>query len=408
MLKLFTRTTPTDAKDTIKWVQIVKRPGTTAPIETLWEKKSGSYVTHAKHKKVMLIDKPSPSKLTVKLSTNEHVVVDAADCGPPFSANVKTTSDYNTVGRMSNLCHDCGCANILLPWIINVFAALLLKAKATARLSAKAAGKQRATASDKEVGAPPKKKGGRPVGSKDKVPRRPKTIKIAWNYGGRKAPPGMQFGAIGEPCTHDGLGSAFIVQQPSAGSLVLQFGEGNDATLSTVDAKDVQGIEGAAVVEGAASSSAAASTSTKSKTKRRPGATRKRSITPVAFAIQKRAMKAEVIELKKRKQREATAAAKGKPLKPAREKKNKSWDPALKKQAVDIYHTKYATSLNFAGCATELACLPSFEGITRGHIQGWVSAAAKLAAQEPNEFALAWLFTSRDVRQRCQSRFITN
>jgi hypothetical protein len=110
MLKLFTRTTPTDAKDTIKWVQIVKRPGTTAPIETLWEKKSGSYVTHAKHKKVMLIDKPSPSKLTVKLSTNEHVVVDAADCGPPFSANVKTTSDYNTVGRMSNLCHDCGCA----------------------------------------------------------------------------------------------------------------------------------------------------------------------------------------------------------------------------------------------------------------------------------------------------------
>ena len=269
-----------------------------------------------------------------------------------------------------------------------MFAALLLKAKATAHLSAKAAGKQRATASEEEAGAPPKKKGGRPVGSKDKVPRRPKTIKIAWNYGGRKAPPGMQFGAIGEPCTHDGLGSAFIVQQPSAGSLVLQFGEGNDATLSTVDAKDVQGIEGAAVVEGAASSSAAASTSTKSKTKRRPGATRKRSITPVAFAIQKRAMKAEVIELKKRKQREATAAAKGKPLKPAREKKNKSWDPALKKQAVDIYHTKYATSLNFAGCATELACLPSFEGITRGHIQGWVSAAAKLAAQEPNEFGL--------------------
>ena len=49
-------------------------------IDMPWEKKSGSYVTHSMHKKLMLIDTPSPGKLTVKfLSTNENVVVDGND-----------------------------------------------------------------------------------------------------------------------------------------------------------------------------------------------------------------------------------------------------------------------------------------------------------------------------------------
>ena len=32
--------------------------------------------------------------------------------------------------------------------------------------------------------------------------------------------------------------------------------------------------------------------------------------------------------------------------------------------------------------------LPGFDGVTRGHIRGWVAAALKLAVQEPNEFGL--------------------
>ena len=377
MLKFVTRTPPTDAKDTIKWVQIVKRPGTTALIDTPCEKKSGSYVTHSVHKKVMLINAPSPGKLTVKLlSTNEQVVVDAADCGPPFSAPLKVTSDYNDLGRMANLCHACGCANPLLPWTMLMFG------RAGAKPGAKAAGKQPAQVSEEQA-APPKKKG-RPVGSKDKQARQPKTIKIAWHYGGKKGPGGMQFGAIGQACTHDRFGEGFIVQQPIANSLMLQFGAGDDATLSTVDSRDVQGIAAAAVVEEPAGSSSGTAS-----TKRRPGATRKRSAAPAPVSvIQKRSTKAQVVEAKKRKKREATAARKGKPLKPAREQKNKRWGPDLKKQAVDIYNTKYAATKNFEGCRKELLRLPGFDGVTRGNVQGWVVAADKLAAQEPNEFGL--------------------
>ena len=105
-------------------------------------------------------------------------------------------------------------------------------------------------------------------------------------------------------------------------------------------------------------------------------------------AIRKRITKAQLEEIQKRKRREATAAKRGKPLKPAREQKNKRWDPALRRQAINIYNAKYASSKNFAGCTNELCKLPGFADVTRGNVQGWVIAAAKVAAQEPNEFGL--------------------
>ena len=382
MLKFVTKTPRDVAKDKIKWVQVVKRPGTTALIDTPREAKAGMFITHGTHKKVMLINMLSPGELTVKLLlTDEHVVVDADDCGPPFSAGAKVTSAFTKEGLMANLCHLCGCANILLPWILLIFGR-------GHKLSAKAVGKQPAQAREPQI-TPPKKKG-RPMGSKDKQPRQPKTIHIAWVYGGRKGAGGMQFGAIGQHCTHDIFGEGYILQQPNESSLVMQFGDGDDAALSTVDATNVQGIAAAAVVEGVTGSSSVMAPRYKTQGKRHSGLTRKKSsiVQAPTSAIQKRATKAEVLEVKKRKRREATAAARGKPLKQARERKNKKWDAALKLQAVNMYHSKYTTGSNFDGCAKELSHLPGFEGISRGHVQGWVSAAVKLTAQEPNEFGL--------------------
>lgn len=300
-----------------------------------------------------------------------------------MSASLKLTGDYNEIGRLANVCHAVGCANFFLPWTLFMYA--------RQTRSAKSAGKQRVKVAEEHQTAPPKKRG-RPVGSKDKQPRQQKAIKIAWDYGGKKGARGMQFGAIGQACKHDPFGEGFVVQQLNASSLVLQFGEGGDVTLSTVDAKDVQGITAATVIEGVAGSSSATAPATPAQAhgKRRSGLTyKKRTATNApASGIQKRATKAQVMEAKKRKKREATAVAPGKPVKPGRQKQNKSWDPALKQQAVDMYHSKYASSRNFEGCAKELSCLPSFEGVNRANVRGWVSAAAKLAAQEPNEYGL--------------------
>ena len=148
----------------------------------------------------------------------------------------------------------------------------------------------------------------------------------------------MQFGAIGDECVHDLFGEGFIVQQPNPGSLVIQFGNGEDAALSTVDAKDVHAIASSAAVEGAAGSSGV-KPKAKAHKKRRSGLTyNPRTAEAPTSAIQKRVTKSEVAEIRKRKQREAKAVARGKPLKPARAGKNKSWDCALKQQAVDIFN----------------------------------------------------------------------
>ena len=379
MLKFLTKTS-TDAAPAerkIKWLHVVKRPGTTALIDTPREAKPGSFITHVVHNKVMLMNMPVEGKLTVQLLTTDRrsVVVNAADCGPPFSSVVKVTSDFNEAGRLANLCHLVGCASILLPWTSFWIGH---------KLSAKAFGKQR----DSTPQPAPAKKRGRPVGSKDTRDRQPKTVKVGWNYGGKKGHAGMQFCTIGQLCVHDRFGEGYIVQQPNPTSLLLQFGDGEEVTLTTVDAKDVQGTTAATVhevVQGAAGSSHAAHTPLK----RRAGLTRSRSIVQEpTSATHKRVSKADILVIQKRKKREATAARRGTPLKPARLQQNKQWDPALKQQAVGMYNSTYATSKNFEGCTKELLKLPGFEGLKRAHVRNWVTAASKQAAQEPNEFGL--------------------
>ena len=95
MLKFVTKTPKDVVKDKIKWVQVVKRPGTPALVDTPREAKAGMFITHVTHKKVMLINMLSPGNLTVKLLlTNEPVIVDADNCGPPVSAGAKVTSAF--------------------------------------------------------------------------------------------------------------------------------------------------------------------------------------------------------------------------------------------------------------------------------------------------------------------------
>ena len=65
----------------------------------------------------------------------------------------------------------------------------------------------------------------------------------------------MQFGTVGQAENHDRFGLGYIVQQPNPSSLMMQFGDGDNATLTTVDASNVQGTAASTVIEGAAGSS---------------------------------------------------------------------------------------------------------------------------------------------------------
>ena len=297
----------------------------------------------------------------------------AADCGPPFSSNVKLQDDSLEDALMGEL----RAAQAVWDEYDNMYVTHYSAPTAPS----KSAGKQKAaTTSAAEPQPPPKKE--RPVGSKDKQPRQQRSQIVKWEYGGKHGPAGTQFAKLGDDVVHNQMGVGVLVAQ-SGTALTLQKGTGEDAFVVTVSAAEVRYIM-------PAGSSSTAQGSSRKGEKRATGQMRKKR-EPLAqpeSAIQKKIKKADAESIKNRKRRELSAATRGKPLKPARQKLNKNWPPALKDQAVSLYNSKYATSKAWAACVQELKKMPAFHGITRGHLQGWVAAADKLAAQDPNKFGL--------------------
>ena len=227
---------------------------------------------------------------------------------------------------------------------------------------------------------------GRSKGSKDKVSRQPRgQLNVSWEYGGKKGVAGTHFAVIGDEVTHDVVGKAFIVAQPNPSSLVLQIGEGDDSTIASFASRQVQGLvheQGQAIGREATSAT---------RGKHQSGLKRNRSQELEGdgqFMPKQVVTKAEAEEARKRKKREATAAAKGKPLKIARAQKNRTWEAALKQQAVELFNAKYAHGMKYGDCVTELAMLPGFNGVTRANVKYWVEAAAKRAEAVPNELGL--------------------
>ena len=61
------------------------------------------------------------------------------------------------------------------------------------------------------------------------------------------------------------------------------------------------------------------------------------------------------------------------------------------RQAVALFRSKYLHADgqgDWTACAKELSRLPGFDGVTRGHLQGWVTADSKLSEQVPNQYGL--------------------
>ena len=383
MLKFITKTsraTPASEDELIKWIQVVRRPGTTALLDARREARVGSFVTHKDLNKVKLLGRVSEEKLLVELiepdkRAGEKVQVDASACGPPFSNPVKHLEQTYLDARVNELRDERDYWNAFEDSCYQFY----IVKYGPVRMDKKA-GKRPAT--------PTGKKQGRPAGSKDKAPRvrSAPSLQIVWDYGGAKGPSGMQFATLGDVVHHDMFGPAVVVQQPNASVLVLQYGNDTDSSMATVDAKQVCGTK---VVEASAGSSSGATEKAPLKRIRAKSGKRTAPKQPVTSAIQKRVTKATADDVRKRKKREATAAARGKPLKPARESKNRSWADALKRQAVDLYNSKHISSgTSFSDCAKELKVFPGFDGVTPASVRGWVLAAAKLAKQEPNEFGL--------------------
>ena len=200
----------------------------------------------------------------------------------------------------------------------------------------------------------------------------------------------MTFGSLGCLVKHDVIGEAFLVARASETKLTLQVGDEGDGGLVTVEAREVQGTLAADVVTGVSSSSSAKTSAGVPRPNRKKIGPRATSSAALSSAIQKPSTVTKEVyrQIKRRKQREATAAAKGKPLKPARAEKNRTWEPELKAQAVTLYHARYAVGNQWAACAKKLEEVPGFQGVKGSHVRGWVMAAAKVAEQEPNEYGL--------------------
>ena len=389
----------------IKWTQFKRREGTTALIPYERQARPGWKITHTSHGKVRLLGKFGDTELKVeKLDSVEQIIVDAADCGEPINAPVKVTStEQETVEE----------------WYRDVWVPCAIKsaiARATSMESSNAAGKRPMPIPDTAPTETPsptttKRPVGRPKGAKDKTPGRVRSkpsLKITWTYGGKHGVPGLQYATLGNPVHHDSIPNsmpAVVIQQPSLSSLVLQLGDGDDASIMTVDSRDVQaaadfGLAHSAPGE-ARSSGTGQTGGTKQKRKRvQTGGTkqkRKRVQTGQSRAAQlqpaplTKAVKKQVaVQVRKRKRREATAAARGKPLKAARGQKNRAWEDAYKQQAAALFNRKFSSGAkpDYGACKKELEKLPGFDGVTRSNIRSWVCAEAKRAIQKPNELGL--------------------
>ena len=417
ILSFVTRTPRPQAEGavSITWKQKQRVPDTTAIVETTRTLKAGSFLFHSRHGKVKLVRAEGMGQLVVELcdkskhageavllkDSDRQIVVEAADCGPPFSSMIKDglpdTAQQAAAKRAAAAAKatnphaafflagktKASSANPHAGFLLPIVVALVTsKGKETAPTNPKGKGKAQAVAE--------KKPRGRPKGSKDSQPRKRQAtdVKIAWHYGGRKGPDGMTFGNIGTAVTHDQLGQGFLVGQANPTQLMLQFGEGDDGSVVTVEAREVQGTLAAEMVSEAGTSKTSAGAPRPNRQKK--GARATGSAALVSEIQKKRTVTKEVArEVEKRKRREATAAKKGKPLKAAREKKNRVWPAELKEQAVQLYRSKFAVGNSYTDCAKHLdSQIPGFKNVSAANVRSWVEADLKLAAQEPNEYGL--------------------
>ena len=406
-------------------------PGTTSVIETKRTLKAGSFLTHERHGKVKLKRAEGMDQLVVELCADskrceeavlipglseQQLVVNAAECGPPFSALIKDHGPPHDEGqaavkRAAIALSAAKASNPHATFFIssgmsassaNPHIGFLLgpvPAPTTTNLTSKAAGQGKG----KEKLPPPAKpaaKKGRPKGSKDSAPRKRRRpqVKVGWHYSGRKGPHGMTSGDLGCTVHHDSLGDAFLVAQASPTKLMLQFGEGDGASVATVEAREVQ-LALAVESAGPASTSSADAGSSGDACSSSIGNTRKRQKTgprtslsaALASEVQKprTSTKAEAEQVRNRKRREATAAAKGKPVKASRERKNRIWGVELKNQAVKLYRSQFSVGMRYTACAQHLSLhFPGFAGVSAANVHSWVEADLELADHEPNEYGL--------------------
>ena len=378
--------TPGPARTSITWFQMVQRPGTTALVPMKREARPGMYITHKDHGKVKLLAESVPNQLKIQLKSGEDAtIVYAEDCGPPFSASVKLQDDSFDDARMGFLREE------VAGW--EAYDQIYITHFKSPTASSKAAGKRVAS----EPEQPSRNKGGRPLGSKDKQPRKLRAKEITWEYTGRRGPVGLQSTTFGKTVRHDGLGNGILVQQPDPSHFTLSITGDDDGveSLVTVTVNELQAVTDSQSEPAAESGRSLAGGSTAGSSvgasqpvsKRKAGKRKRVAATELPPQQLKRAKRAEIVEKHNRKKREATAEARGKPLKAASQQLNQKWAPELRQQAVQLFYSRFAPK-DFQGCARHLLGIPGFTGVTRGHVQGWVASTQKLAVQEPNEFGL--------------------
>ena len=123
--------------------------------------------------------------------------------------------------------------------------------------------------------------------------------------------------------THDGLGAGKLVGRPTPSTFMLEFGEGEDAYLVSVDLSRCQGsaTNQQKAVPAAAGAGSSSDTNRDGKRRRRSGGGRKRkALSPdeLASGLKLTSTKAELDVVRKRRKREESAIERGRPLKSLR------------------------------------------------------------------------------------------
>ena len=379
-------------------------PGSTARIEVFVKARVGSYVTHAVHGKVKLLGQPAPDKLEVEIKTDTSQwpvpggiitmrnIVDALDCSDPVAiARVRDPSLYLAEDSAEMVADEL---------VKQAIEDALKQSDQDLHNSARAAPKSKGKGKAMAVELPPtppmeSKKRGRPMGSKDSQPRPPRSAsKVAWVYDGSKGTKGRQVAAIGDVVEHDGLGRAILLEQMDREHLQLQAGTDGLEYAVTVESAKCVAVEHLKETTQGGGSGAGGSNddviSTKRKQKRKSGGRKRKELNEMDMkhGLNSLSTKAEMERVQKRQKREQIAAARGKPLKALKIQKNRKWPPALKDQAVQVYHTQFAVGEQWTACCNELLKLPGFVGLTAANLYSWVHVAAARAKQEPNEYGL--------------------
>ena len=395
----------------IQWTTTKAIKGTTARIEQSLKARVGSHVMHTRHGKVTLVGQAAHDKLEIEIQTDTSLwpvpggiittreVVDAVECSDP-SAVARARDPVVYIGSTHEV-------------IWEEYQAVIANSNAydddvrkhygdvPVRVST-AKGKAKAPAAEKGTKAP--KKRGRPKGSKDREPRKLRSAtKVAWLYEGAKAPKGRQVAEIGGAVEHDGIGGAILLEQVDLDTLKLQAGEeGSEYAVTVESAKcfAVANFDPSKSSGGSGAGSSGAGGSGAKPKRRKTGGRKRKELTEQdsSRGLSQLSTKAEVDRVAKRVKREEAAEKRGKPLKPRRLKKNRSWPPALKEQAVAIYQSKYAAGEQYEACTQHLLNLPGYAGLSRALLRAWVIRASEEAAQTPNEYGIVVTRAGRPPR----------